>query len=345
MPSITINAEARSFPDPLSVADLIRILEKDPAKLAVEVNRDVVPRTQHHSHLLHDGDAVEIVTLVGGGSPGAEPTADKPLKVGKFTFTSRLFTGTGKYASYDLMQQCMIASGCEVTTVAVRRERLIDQQGKSLLDFLDLKKLTILPNTAGCFSADDAIRHARLARELLGNLGNPGADWVKLECLGDKKTLLPDPIDTLRATEQLVGEGFQVLVYTTDDPILARRLKAAGAVSVMPAGSPIGSGQGIQNPTNIRIILEYLKDGDPDYPVIVDAGVGTASDVSLAMELGCDGVLLNTAIASAKDPVRMAWAMRYACEAGRLAYLAGRIPKKLYANASSPMDGIIASSK
>jgi thiazole synthase len=168
---------------------------------------------------------------------------------------------------------------------------------------------------------------------------------VKLECLGDKKTLLPDPIDTLRATEQLVKEGFQVLVYTTDDPILARRLKAAGAVSVMPAGSPIGSGQGIQNPTNIRIILEYLKDGDPDYPVIVDAGVGTASDVSLAMELGCDGVLLNTAIAGAKDAERMAWAMRYACAAGRLAYLAGRIPKKLYANASSPVDGIIAASK
>jgi len=338
MPNITVNAESRSFPDPLTVAELIRSLGKDPSKLAVEVNRDVVPRAQHSSRSLQNGDAVEIVTLVGGGSG---PPADKPLKVGTFTFTSRLFTGTGKYTSYDLMHKCMLASGCEVTTVAVRRERLIDKDGKSLLDFLDLKKLTILPNTAGCFSADDAIRHARLSRELLSNLGNPGADWVKLECLGDKKTLLPDPIDTLRATEQLVSEGFQVLVYTTDDPILARRLKAAGAVSVMPAGSPIGSGQGIQNPTNIRIILEYLKDGDPDYPVIVDAGVGTASDVSLAMELGCDGVLLNTAIASAKDAERMAWAMRYACDAGRLAFLAGRIPKKLYANASSPMDGLI----
>jgi thiazole synthase len=345
MPTITVNAESRSFPDPLTVADLIRTLDKDPAKLAVEVNRDVVPRAEHPARRLRDGDAVEIVTLVGGGAPDPTPPADQPLKVGKFTFTSRLFTGTGKYASYDLMQRCMTASGCEVTTVAVRRERLIDQAGKSLLDFLDLKTLTVLPNTAGCFSAEDAIRHARLARELLSNLGNPGADWVKLECLGDKKTLLPDPIDTLRATEQLVKEGFQVLVYTTDDPILARRLKAAGAVSVMPAGSPIGSGQGIQNPTNIRIILEYLKDGDPDYPVIVDAGVGTASDVSLAMELGCDGVLLNTAIAGARDAERMAWAMRYACEAGRLAYLAGRIPRKLYANASSPLDGIIAASK
>ena len=227
----------------------------------------------------------------------------------------------------------MIASGCDVTTVAVRRERLIDKDGKSLLDFLDLKKLTILPNTAGCFSADDAIRHARLARELLTNLGNAGADWVKLECLGDKKTLLPDPIDTLRATGNTsVKEGFQVLVYTTDDPILARRLKARpGAVSVMPAGSPIGSGQGILNPNNIRICLEYLKDGDPDYPVIVDAGVGTASDVSQAMEfVVATGVLLNTAIAGAKDAERMAWAMRCThARAGRLAFLAGRIPMKL----------------
>jgi thiazole synthase len=371
MPTITINAEPRSFPDPLTVADLLLALNKDAAKLAVEVNRDVVPRAAHADCRLADGDAVEIVTLVGGGSPGRDEggrmkdeegkpdmangsgssftlhpsSLDKPLKVGTFTFRSRLFTGTGKYTSYDLMRQCMDASGCEVTTVAVRRERLIDKEGKSLLEFLDLKKLTILPNTAGCFSADDAIRHARLARELLANLGNPGAKWVKLECLGDKKTLLPDPIDTLKATETLVADGFQVLVYTTDDPILARRLKAAGAVSVMPAGSPIGSGQGIQNPTNIRIILEYLKDGDPDYPVIVDAGVGTASDVSEAMELGCDGVLLNTAIASARDPLRMAWAMRHACEAGRLAYLAGRIPRKLYANASSPMEGMIAGSK
>jgi thiazole synthase len=364
MPTITVNAEPRSFPDPLTVADLLLALHKDAAKLAVEVNRDVVPRAAHAARRLADGDAVEIVTLVGGGQPsesGSEsertnpgtgsdssltltPTLT-PLKVGPFTFRSRLFTGTGKFATYDLMRECMLASGCEVTTVAVRRERLIDKEGKSLLEFLDLKKLTILPNTAGCFSADDAIRHARLARELLSNLGNPGAGWVKLECLGDKKTLLPDPIDTLRATETLVGEGFQVLVYTSDDPWLALRLKRAGAASVMPAGSPIGSGQGIQNPTNIRIILEYLKDGDPDYPVIVDAGVGTASDVSVAMELGCDGVLLNTAVASAKDPVRMAWAMRYACEAGRLAYLAGRIPKKLYANASSPMDGLIAGSR
>jgi thiazole synthase len=341
MPRITINAEPRAFPAPLTVGDLLRQLGKDPRRLAVEVNEAVVRRDEQDGRVLSDGDRVEIVTLVGGGE-GAEPPPEKPLAVGKFTFHSRLFTGTGKYATHDLMRDALAASGCEVTTVAVRRERLVDAQGRNLLDYLDLSRYTVLPNTAGCFSAEDAIRHARLARELLSNLGNPGADWVKLECLADKKTLLPDPIDTLRATEVLVKEGFQVLVYTTDDPILAKRLKAAGATSVMPAGSPIGSGQGVLNPNNIRIILEYLKDGDPDYPVIVDAGVGTASDVSAAMELGCDGVLLNTAIASAKDPVRMAWAMRYACEAGRLAYLAGRIPKKLYATASSPVDGRIA---
>lgn len=343
MPRITINAEPRSFESVITVAELLRQLGRDPKRLAVEVNESVVRRDEQERHTLNEGDRVEIVTLVGGGEESGPP-AEKPLKVGTFTFRSRLFTGTGKYATYDLMRDSLAASGCEVTTVAVRRERLVDAQGRNLLDYLDLSRYTILPNTAGCFSADDAIRHARLARELLTNLGNPGAEWVKLECLADKKTLLPDPIDTLRATETLVKEGFQVLVYTTDDPILASRLKAAGAASVMPAGSPIGSGQGVLNPNNIRIILEYLKDGDPDYPVIVDAGVGTASDVSAAMELGCDGVLLNTAIASAKDPVRMAWAMRYACEAGRLAYLAGRIPKKLYATASSPMEGQIQAS-
>jgi thiazole synthase len=343
MPSITLNAEAITTPA-TTVAALLCHLNKDAAKLAVEVNLKVVPRAEHAMTPLRDGDAVEIVTLVGGGASVMEPI-DSPLKIGKFTFHSRLFTGTGKYSSFELMQACMVASGCDVTTVAVRRERLVDAQGRSILDHLDLKALTILPNTAGCFSAEDAVRHARLARELLSNLGNPGADWVKLECLADQRTLLPDPVDTLKATEQLVAEGFTVLVYTSDDPVLAKRLKAAGAASVMPAGSPIGSGQGILNPNNIRICMEYLKEGDPDYPVIVDAGVGTASDVSFAMELGCDGVLLNTAIASAKDPLRMAHAMRHATAAGRLAYLAGRIPKKLYANASSPTEGMIAATK
>lgn len=342
MSRITVNAEPRIFPEPITVADLLRQLGRDPARLAVEVNEQVVRREEHPRRLLQDGDRVEIVTLVGGGSG---PPEDRPLVVGGFTLKSRLITGTGKYASYELMRDCLAASGCDVTTVAVRRERLVDKEGRNILDYLDLKRYTILPNTAGCFSAEDAIRHARLARELLTNLGNPGASWVKLECLGDKKTLLPDPVATLEATQVLVKEGFQVLVYTSDDPIMARRLKDAGAASVMPAGSPIGSGQGVLNPNNIRIILEYLKEGDPDYPVIVDAGVGTASDVTVAMELGCDGVLLNTGIAHAQDALRMAWAMRYACEAGRLAYLAGRIPKKLYATASSPMEGRIAPSR
>jgi len=339
----TVNGEARTLPEPLTVAQLLDRLGYNRRRVAVEINGDVVPAAQHGEQTLTSADRVEIVTLVGGGETEAEPE-DKPLVIGKFSFRSRLITGTGKYAGYELMRDCLAASGCEVTTVAVRRERLVDKQGRNILDYLDLKRYTILPNTAGCFSAEDAVRHARLARELLSNLGNRGADWVKLECLGDVKTLLPDPVATLKATEQLVEDGFQVLVYTSDDPIVARHLKAAGAVSVMPAGSPIGSGQGILNANNIRIILEYLKDGDPDYPVIVDAGVGTASDVSAAMELGCDGVLLNTGIAHARDPWRMAHAMRHASAAGRLAFLAGRIPRKMYAQASSPMEGRIAPS-
>jgi thiazole synthase len=343
MLTCTVNGEQQTLTPPLTVADLLDRLGYDRHRVAVEVNGEVVPRDSHGAHRLCSDDQVEIVTMVGGGAPaGDELPADKPLVIGKFSFHSRLITGTGKYASYELMRDCLAASGCEVTTVAVRRERLVDREGRNILDYLDLKRYTILPNTAGCFSAEDAVRHARLARELLTNLDNPGAGWVKLECLGDTKTLLPDPVDTLKATEQLVNEGFAVLVYTSDDPIMARRLKAAGAASVMPAGSPIGSGQGVLNANNIRIILEYLKDGDPDYPVIVDAGVGAASDVTVAMELGCDGVLLNTGIAHARDPLRMAHAMRMACHAGRLSYLAGRIPRKLYAQASSPMEGRIA---
>ncbi len=338
---LTINGEPRTAADHATVADLLLVLGLDSRRIAVEVNRDVVPRADHARRRLSAGDAVEIVTLVGGG----QPLSDQPLVIGKHTFQSRLIVGTGKYASYETMRDCLDASGCEVITVAVRRERLIDKEGRNILDYVDLKRYTILPNTAGCFSAEDAVRHARLGKEILSGHDNPGADWVKLECLGDKKTLLPDPVATLQATEQLVRDGFQVLVYTSDDPIMARRLKEAGASSVMPAGSPIGSGQGVLNPNNIRIILEYLKEGDQDYPVIVDAGVGTASDVTVAMELGCDGVLLNTGIAHAKDPLRMAHAMRQACEAGRLAYQAGRIPKKLYASASSPMEGLISAAR
>ncbi|MBI4580501.1 MAG: thiazole synthase, partial [Planctomycetes bacterium] len=222
------------------------------------------------------------------------------FRVGPFALRSRLFVGTGKYANFDLMNACLEASGCQVVTVAVRRDVLSPEGGKrpqTLLDALDTSKYIILPNTAGCFSAQDAVRAARLSRELLEGLDNPGGRWVKLEVLADKRTLLPDPVGSLQATEQLVKEGFAVLVYTSDDPVIAKRLKEAGATSVMPAGSPIGSGQGVLNPNNIRIALEYLKENDPDYPVIVDAGVGTASDVTIAMELGSDGVLLNTGIA------------------------------------------------
>lgn len=267
--------------------------------------------------------------------------AQDVIRIGNHTLHSRLIVGTGKYETFEIMQQALALSGTDCITVAVRRERLYDGDGRNILDYIDTKRYTLLPNTAGCFTADDAIRTARLGREILLGLENPGADWVKLEVLADKKTLLPDPVATVQATETLVAEGFQVLVYTTDDPVTARRLKEAGAVAVMPAGSPIGSGQGILNSSSIRICLEYLKEDAPDYPVIVDAGVGTASDVTVAMELGVDGVLLNTAVAHARDPLGMARAMKAGVEAGRLAYLSGRIPRRLYATASSPMEGVI----
>ena len=260
------------------------------------------------------------------------------LKLGPYTFTSRLFVGTGKYETFPLMAQALEASGCQVVTVAVRRVNLSDKPAcpvgrskESLLDHIDRKRYTILPNTAGCFNAEDALRTARLAREVLGT------DWVKLEVLSDPETLLPEPIQTLEALKVLVKEGFCVLAYTSDDPIMAKRLEEAGAASVMPLGSPIGSGQGILNPQNIRLIVERAK-----VPIIVDAGVGTASDTAIAMELGADGVLLNTGVAKARDPVKMALAMRRAVEAGRLAYLAGRIPRRPFAAPSSPTTGTIA---
>jgi len=261
---------------------------------------------------------------------GHPEIGDEPLVLGRFSFQSRLFVGTGKYADFAQTRRALEISQTECVTVAVRRVNLDPNKGESLLDFIDRERITILPNTAGCYDADSAIRTARLARELLGT------ELVKLEVLGDQKTLLPDPVGTLEATRELVADGFTVLVYTSDDPRLGVRLAELGAASVMPAGSPIGSGQGILNPNNIRILMELV-----DVPVIVDAGVGTASDVAIAMELGADGVLLNTGIAGARDPLRMARAMRDACRAGRDAYLAGRIPRKLYANASSPTDGLI----
>ena len=272
-------------------------------------------------------------------SLSSDDPRDPPLVVAGRRFASRLVVGTGKYRTYAEMAECLLASGTDCVTVAVRRERLVNAAGENILDHLDTSRFTLLPNTAGCFTAEEAVRVARLGRELLRDLGNPGSEWVKLEVLGDTKTLLPDPVGTHAATEQLVADGIAVLVYTSDDPVVARRLKEAGAASVMPAGSPIGSGQGILNANNLRICMEYLKDGDAEYPVIVDAGVGTASDVAAAMELGVDGVLLNTAIAHAADPLRMARAMAAACDAGRQAFLAGRIPKRLYATASSPDEG------
>ena len=265
-----------------------------------------------------------------------------PLKIGPFTLSSRLIVGTGKYASLELMQQCHEASGADCVTVAIRRERLVDKNsGRNILEYIDPKRFTILPNTAGCFSAEDVVRIARLGRELLTHSGFRGAEWVKLECLGDTKTLLPEPLGTLESLKTLVADGFKVLVYCSDDVMLCKRLKEAGAAAIMPAGSPIGSGQGVLNPNAIRIIMEQLKENDPTYPIIVDAGVGTASDVAQAMELGVDGVLLNTAIACAKDPLAMATAMNHAWQAGYHAANAGRIPRKLYATASSPWEGRI----
>jgi len=257
--------------------------------------------------------------------------ANDVLKLGPYEFTSRLFVGTGKYDTFPLMRDALEAAGCQVVTVAVRRVNLADKSKESLLDYIDRSRYTILPNTAGCFNAEDALRYARLAREALG------LDWVKLEVLSDPETLLPEPLQTLKALEVLVKEKFYVLAYCGDDPIMAKRLEEAGATSVMPLGSPIGSGQGILNPQNVRLIIERAK-----VPIIVDAGVGTASDTAVAMELGADGVLLNTGVAKARDPVKMALAMKHATEAGRLAYLAGRIPRRAFGAPSSPAAGTIA---
>src|SRR3954447_1951608 len=253
-----------------------------------------------------------------------------PLVISGRTFGSRLVVGTGKYPSNTVMADAHLASGAEMVTVAVRRMNLTDKSKESLIDFIDREQIFILPNTAACYTAEDAIRTARLAREV--GLSN----WVKLEVIGDEKTLFPDNEALLEATRVLVKEGFVVLPYTNDDPVICRKLEEAGAAAVMPLGAPIGSGLGIQNPNNIRIIKAQAG-----VPVIVDAGVGTASDAAIAMELGADGVLMNTAIALAADPVAMARAMRLAVEAGRLAFAAGRIPRKAYASASSPLDGVI----
>lgn len=254
-----------------------------------------------------------------------------PLVIAGKEYPSRLLVGTGKYRDLEQTRLATEASGASIVTVAIRRTNIGQHPNEpNLLDVLPPSRYTILPNTAHCYSADDAVRTCRLARELLD-----GHDLVKLEVLGDEKTLFPDIVQTLKATEILVKDGFKVMVYTTDDPIIAKRLEEMGCVAVMPLAAPIGSGLGIRNPYNIRLIIENAK-----VPILVDAGVGTASDAAIAMELGCDGVLMNTAIAAARDPVLMASAMKKAIEAGREAYLAGRMPRRLYASASSPLDGV-----
>ena len=325
--SLTLNGEVRRFRGAATVADLVRDIGLDPAKVAVERNLEIVSRSMLEDVVLTDGDRLEIVHFVGGGQDDA-PT-DSWSVAGR-TFHSRLIVGTGKYKDFEQNAAALVASGAEIITVAVRRVNVSDPKAPMLTDFIDPKKYTYLPNTAGCFTADDAIRTLRLAREA------GGWDLVKLEVLGEAKTLYPDMRETLKATEVLAKEGFLPMVYCVDDPIAAKQLEEAGAVAVMPLGAPIGSGLGIQNRVTIRLIVEGAK-----VPVLVDAGVGTASDAAVAMELGCDGVLMNTAIAEAKNPIAMATAMKLAVQSGRMAYLAGRMGRRMYADPSSPLAGLI----
>ena len=325
--TIMLNGDPRRVAAGTSVAELLAELELPAAKVAVERNLAIVPRSTFADVVLAEGDAVEIVHFVGGGQGDS---ADDGWEVAGRRFTSRLIVGTGKYRDYAQNAAAAEASGAEIVTVAVRRVNVTDRSQPMLTDFLDPARYTYLPNTAGCFTAEDAIRTLRLAREA------GGWNLVKLEVLGEARTLYPDMAETLRATEILVKEGFDVMVYCADDPIAAKKLEDLGAAAIMPLGSLIGSGLGIQNPVTLRLIIENAR-----VPVLVDAGVGTASDAAVAMELGCDGVLMNTAIAGAKDPILMARAMKLAVESGRLAYRAGRMNKRRYADPSSPLAGLI----
>ena len=332
---VTINGENRDISGPVTVRELLTTLGLDSRKVALERNLEIVPRSAYGETMIDDGDRLEIVHFIGGGDAQAESSAETvededPFIIAGRHFRSRLLVGTGKYKDFDETRRALEASGAEIITVAVRRVNVTDPDQEMLVDHIDPKRYTYLPNTAGCFTADDAMRTLRLAREAGG--------WtlVKLEVLGDQKTLYPNMPETLRATEILIAEGFEVMVYCSDDPIQAKTLEDMGCVAIMPLGAPIGSGLGIQNPVGIRIIVENAK-----VPVLVDAGVGSASDAAIAMELGCDGVLMNTAIAAAQDPIQMATAMKHATRAGRLSYLAGRMPKKLYADPSSPLGGLI----
>jgi thiazole synthase len=323
---IRLNGDDHKIAAGLSIAELVHTLDLDPAKVAVERNREIVPRSTLADVMVEQGDELEIVHFVGGG----DHAADDSWTVAGKTFKSRLIVGTGKYQDFEENAAAVEAAGAEIVTVAVRRVNVMDRNQPVLMDYIDPKKITYLPNTAGCFNADDAIRTLRLAREA------GGWELVKLEVLGEAKTLYPNMRETLEATEVLAKEGFKPMVYCVDDPIAAKQLEDAGAVAIMPLGAPIGSGLGIQNRVTIRLIVEGAN-----VPVLVDAGVGTASDAAVAMELGCDGVLMNTAIAEAKQPIRMARAMRLAVEAGREAYLSGRMGRRMYADPSSPLAGLI----
>ncbi len=327
--NVTINGERRDVPAPITLQQLLGELGLDGRKVAIERNREIVPKSTYERVDLADGDKLEIVHFIGGGAPEG-PVADDTFTVAGHVLKSRLIVGTGKYKDFEETARALEASGADMVTVAVRRVNVSDPTKPMLVDFVDPKKYIYLPNTAGCFTADDALRTLRLAREA------GGWDLVKLEVLGDQKTLYPNMIETLAAAEILIKEKFQVMVYCSDDPIMAKRLEDLGCCAIMPLAAPIGSGLGVQNPVGIRLIIEQSH-----VPVIVDAGVGTASDATVAMELGCDGVLMNTAIAEAKDPIKMARAMKLAVEAGRLAYQAGRMKRKMYADPSSPLAGLI----
>ncbi len=326
---VIINGENKDLPRPMSVAELLGDLGLNAEKVALERNLEIVPRSDYASTRLEEGDRIEIVHFIGGGDHD-DGGDDDPLTIAGRRFTSRLLVGTGKYRDFEETARAIAASGAEIVTVAVRRVNISDPAQPMLVDYVSPETYTYLPNTAGCYTAEDAVRTLRLAREA------GGWDLVKLEVLGDRKTLYPDMTETLKAAEKLIGEGFKVMVYCSDDPIMAKRLEEMGCAAIMPLAAPIGSGLGVQNPVNIRIIVEQSE-----VPVLVDAGVGTASDAAVAMELGCDGVLMNTAIAEAKDPILMARAMKAAVEAGRLAYRAGRMPRKRYADPSSPLAGLI----
>jgi thiazole synthase len=321
---IQVNGDNREYGENCTVADVIADLGLTGKRIAVELNKEILPFTQHATQPIHDGDRLEIVQAIGGGQDDYFTLAGKQYR-------SRLLVGSGKYKDLEETRLATEASGAEIITVAIRRTNIGQNPGEpSLLDVISPDKYTILPNTAGCYTAEDAVRTCRLARELLG-----GHKLVKLEVLADQLTLFPDVAETYVAAELLVKDGFDVMVYTNDDPIAAKRLEEIGCVAVMPLAAPIGSGLGIRNPYNILTIVENAK-----VPILVDAGVGTASDAAMAMELGCDGVLMNTAIAAAKNPVLMASAMKKGIEAGREAFLAGRMPRKRFASASSPIDGL-----